>query len=111
MRIISRRSHMVVEGGRPLRGLVMPLGCWVACKMVFFTVFRDVFSAPAINVGVEPCLYAPFIIPLLYGVSSGPRRRLPAIGPNGVRGMVLWWLEDEVVELVETRKRAFLDRG
>ena len=79
--------------------------------MVFFIIFRDVFSAPAINIGIELCLYALFIIPLLHGVSSGPRWRLLAIGPNGVRGMVLWWLEDEVVELVETRKRAFLDRG
>ena len=57
--------------------------------MVFFTVFKDVFSAAAIYLGIQPCLCAPFIIPLLYGVSSGPRRRLLEIRPNGVRGMVL----------------------
>ena len=57
--------------------------------MVFFIVFKGVFSVLAIYIGIQPCLYTPFIIPLLYGVSSGPRRRLPEIELNGVRNMAL----------------------
>ena len=74
-------------------------------------MFKGVFSALIIYISVQPYLYAPFIIPLLYGVSSGPRHRLLEIGPNGVRNMVIMVVEGRVVELIKTRKRAFFCRG
>ena len=79
--------------------------------MVFFTTIKDAFSALAMYVSVQLCLYAPFITPLLYGVSLGPRRRLLEIGPNGVRNMVIMGVEGRVVDRSLTRKREKINLG
>ena len=74
---------------------------------MYLTVDSGVLKYFCIYQGDTPVPSCPIIIPLWYGVRSGPLGRLPLIGPSGVRGIVLWGLKVEELRPARREKRDF----